>query len=171
MNHREIIDLNMIANEVYCYLNVYMFRGMTPMKRRIKHKNSALNKRNSRTENELKNEFISALELVIKEMVLDTIRVCEHPYIRKCNDEDEPTELTKFCQLYALDSHELSLILDDLHSVSYTLDRISLLCGVNTFNIWTLERVHSVYILEDLGDMRITQWESEHIVNGKYVPD
>lgn len=169
MSHREILDLNRIADEVFCYLKVYKFQGVLPEKRRVRSKLKLPNKFIPRTEIELKNEFVTGLELVLFEMALATIRICEHPYIRKCDDDDETSELHKFCQLYNLDHHELTIILDDLHSVSYMLDRINLLCGINTFNMWTLEKLHSIYILEDLGDIRLVQWEAEHIVNGKYV--
>ena len=41
----------------------------------------------------------------------------------------------------------------------------------NDFNVWTISKQSSQYIIECQGDFRILEWERDHMNNGKYSPN
>jgi len=146
----EIIDLNGLAKEIYSYLHMYVF--------------------NSTTLQQCQQQFLIDLEYVLEMLIRVIIDNNSHRIIRTNLATVTEDLLINFCHCYSLDKPNFELVLDDLYSIAYVLDKVELLTKENPFNLWVLTKVNGIYTFECMGDIRIITWEKEHFIDGIYKP-
>ena len=78
------------------------------------------------------------------------------------------TALSNFNAQAGLNDAFTASMLMDMVAIILLLDTVRDLIKDNGFNMWVISHVQGLYILENLGDIRILTWEDDYIVDGKF---
>lgn len=144
-----IFDLKQTSKEVYSYLSYYFFT----------HDHHLLIDKES---------FIEDLEQVFLDEIKQYIEHESHPILQLSSYYFSPYK--HLCDTYQLNYERLTNTIYKLNSYKNLFTVIKNAIKPNTFDLWIIERKGPIYILRNLGDFRILEWERDHIKDGKYVP-
>lgn len=114
------------------------------------------------------NDLAADLEQCISELVIIEIQnhkalILPDAGLRTC---DPP--IARIAERWNSLFTELSDWMLEVILLNMLLDKVRTLVKVNPYASWNLSKRQGLWILEDLGDFRILEWEKDHMVDGVY---
>jgi len=143
-----VIDLQQLSKETYCFLKQYFF---------TKQQHAQLSDA----------EFAYDLEYTFVKEVRQIIEKRIHPLIQGVKKHQYP--YMDICKKYDLSYEQLVETIENLYSYNNIFNQIDKYVMPETFDCWVIEKKGHIYVLENLGDYRIMEWETDHVIDGKYV--
>ena len=110
------------------------------------------------------------IEELLHKLLLAVIESNINKVIRKLNTTHYKI-LQEFCKEYKLDHKVFHNTLVTMSGFKAIVDDINSVMTPNSYIIFSLNKVQGSYLLQEVGDFRIMQWEEEHVRKGKYYKD